>query len=42
MEYTRIVLILIKAKDDVAEKSKNKLFKYSVLGNFRIRSFNRF
>ena len=25
---------LIKGKDDVAEKSENKLFKYSKLGNF--------
>ena len=27
-------LSLIKGKDDVAEKSENKLFKYSELGNF--------
>tara|TARA_B100002051_G_C16138038_1_gene347612 strand:- start:101 stop:238 length:138 start_codon:yes stop_codon:yes gene_type:complete len=27
-------LILIKGKDDVAEKSENKIFKYSELGNF--------
>ena len=35
-------LSLIKGKDDIAEKSENKLFKYSELGNFGIRSFNRF
>ena len=35
-------LSLIKGKDDVAEKSENKLFKYSELGNFGIRSLNRF
>ena len=31
-------LSLIKGKDDVVEKSDNKLFKYSELGNFGIRS----
>ena len=30
-------LSLIKGKDDIAEKSENKLFKYSELGNFGIR-----
>ena len=35
-------LSLIKGKDDVAEKSENKLFKYSELGSFGIRSLNRF
>ena len=30
-------LSLIKGKDDVVEKSENKLFKYSELGNFGIR-----
>ena len=35
-------LSLIKGKDDIAEKSENKLFKYSELGNFGIRSLNRF
>mgnify|MGYP001327397067 CR=1 FL=1 len=35
-------LSLIKGKDDVAEKSENKLFKYSELGNFGIRSLNSF
>ena len=29
-------LSLIKGKDDVAEKSENKLFKYSELGNLEI------
>ena len=29
-------LSLIKGKDDIAEKSENKLFKYSELGNFGI------
>ena len=32
---------LKKGKDDVAEKSENKLFKYSELGNFRIWYSNR-
>ena len=31
-------LNLIKGKDDIAEKSENKLFKYSELGNFGIRN----
>ena len=35
-------LSLIKGKDDVAEKSENKLFKYSELGNFGIRNLNGF
>ncbi len=35
-------LILIKGKDDVAEKSENKIFKYSELGNFWIRNLNSF
>ena len=35
-------LSLIKGKDDVAEKSENKLFKYSELGNFGIRNLNSF
>ena len=30
-------LSLIKGKDDIAEKSENKLFKYSELGNYGIR-----
>ena len=34
-------LSLIKGKDDVTEKFENKLLKYSELGNFGIRSFNR-
>ena len=29
-------LSLMKGKDDVAEKSENKLFQYSELGNFGI------
>ena len=35
-------LSLIKGKDDVVEKSDNKLFKYSELGNFGIRDLNNF
>ena len=35
-------LSLIKGKDDIAEKSENKLFKYSELDNFGISSLNRF
>ena len=35
-------LSLIKGKDDIAEKSENKLFKYSELGNFGIRDLNNF
>ena len=35
-------LSLIKGKDDVAEKSENKIFKYSELGNFGIRNLNSF
>ena len=35
-------LSLTKGKDDIAEKSEYKLFKYSELGNFGIRSLNRF
>ena len=31
-------LSLIKGKDDVVEKSENKLFKYSELDNFRIKN----
>ena len=30
-------LSLIKGKDDIVEKSENKFFKYSELGNFGIR-----
>ena len=33
---------LKKGKDDVAEKSENKLFKYSELGNFVTRNLNGF
>ena len=35
-------LSLTKGKDDVVEKSDNKLFKYSELGNFGIRDLNNF
>ena len=35
-------LSLIKGKDDIAEKSENKIFKYSELGNFGIRNLNSF
>jgi len=35
-------LSLIKGKDDIAEKSENKLFKYSELGNFVTRNLNGF
>ena len=35
-------LSLIKGKDDIAEKSENKLFKYSELGSFGIRGLDRF
>ena len=35
-------LSLIKGKDDVVEKSENKLFKYSELDNFVIKSKGRF
>ena len=35
-------LSLIKGKDDVVEKSENKLFKYSELGNFVTRNLNGF
>ena len=35
-------LSLIKGKDDVAEKSENKILKYSELGNFGIRNLNSF
>ena len=35
-------LSLIKGKDDIAEKSENKLFKYSKLGNFVTRNLNGF
>ena len=35
-------LSLIKGKDDIAEKSENKLFKYSELGNFGTRDLNSF
>ena len=35
-------LNLIKGKDDIAEKSENKLFKYSELGNFVTRNLNGF
>ena len=35
-------LSLIKGKDDIAEKSENKLFKYSELGNFATRNLNGF
>ena len=31
-----------KEKDDVAEKSENKLSKYSELGSFGIRGLDRF
>ena len=41
-DYGRIVLELIKGKDDIAEKLENKLFKYSELGNFVIRNLNGF
>ena len=33
---------LTKGKDDIVEKSENKLFNYSELGNFGIRGLNRF
>ena len=36
------LISLIKGKDDVAEKSENKLFKYFDLGNFGIRNTNIF
>ena len=32
------LIYLTKGKDDVVEKSENKLFKYSELGKFGIRS----
>ncbi len=35
-------LSLIKGKDDIVEKSENKLFKYSELDNFGIKSIVRF
>ena len=35
-------LSLIKGKDDIAEKSEYKLFKYSELGNFGITNLNSF
>ena len=41
-DYGPIDIVLIKGKDDVLEKSENKLFKYSELGNFGIRGLNSF